>query len=94
MANVTAKLRVLDMRGETTNTRWGSVTFDAAGLAEVEVPEEELEMLRSCRPFSWLASDHGPAQADAGGVESPAAEPLAPAVADDGKGKVQQSKRR
>jgi len=59
MANVTAKLRVLDMRGETTNTRWGSVTFDAAGLAEVEVPEEELEMLRSCRPFSWLASDHG-----------------------------------
>jgi len=54
MANVTAKLRVLDLRGETVHTRWGYVTFDKDGLAELEVPEEELQMLRNTNPFPWL----------------------------------------
>lgn len=57
---VTAKLRCLDHRGETITTRWGDVTFDREGLAELEVPEGELQMLREIRPFSWLAEDHGP----------------------------------
>lgn len=57
---VTAKLRCLDHKGETVHTRWGSVTFDRDGLADLEVPESELHMLGMTRPFSWLASDHGP----------------------------------
>lgn len=61
---VTAKLRCLDHRGETVNTRWGDVTFDRDGLAELEVPEEELPMLRAIRPYSWLAEDHGPPPSD------------------------------
>ena len=60
MANVTAKLRCLDLRGETVHTRWGHVKFDKDGLAELKVPEEELPMLRAIRPHSWLAEDHGP----------------------------------
>lgn len=56
---VTAKLRCLDHRGETINTRWGDVAFDRDGLAELEVPVEELPMLRAIRPYSWLAEDHG-----------------------------------
>lgn len=57
---VTAKLRCLDQRGETVHTRWGNVTFDKEGLAELEVPEDEVSMLRAIRPFSWLAEDHVP----------------------------------
>lgn len=53
-----AELRALDHRGETINTRWGPVTFDANGLSELEVPEDEVQMLRDIKPFSWLASDH------------------------------------
>lgn len=55
---VTAKLRCLDHRGETVNTRWGDVTFDRDGLAELELPEGEVQMLRDIRPFSWLLEDH------------------------------------
>lgn len=60
---VTAKLRCLEHRGETVNTRWGAVKFDADGLAELEVPEDELQMLRDVRPHSWLAEDHASYQA-------------------------------
>lgn len=56
---VTAKLRVLDLRGETIHTRWGHVKFDQDGLAEVEVPEHELDMLRQTKPFPWLDERHG-----------------------------------
>ncbi len=55
---VAAKLRCLDHRGETVHTRWGHVSFDADGLAELEVPEDELPMLRAFKPYSWLADDH------------------------------------
>jgi len=55
---VVAKLRCLGHRGETVSTRWGDVVFDRDGLAELEVPEDELQMLRDVRPHSWLASDH------------------------------------
>jgi hypothetical protein len=55
---VVTKLRCLDHRGETVHTRWGHVTFDGEGLAEIEVPENELQMLREIRPHSWLAEDH------------------------------------
>jgi hypothetical protein len=48
---VKAKLRYMDARGETTNTQWGDVTFDRDGLAELEVPEEDLQLLRNLR---WL----------------------------------------
>lgn len=53
-----AKLRCLDHRGETVNTRWGDVSFDSDGLAELEVPEAELPMLRAIKPYSWLVEDH------------------------------------
>lgn len=53
-----APLRALHHRGETVNTRWGAVTFDANGLAELELPEDEVPMLQAIKPFSWLASDH------------------------------------
>jgi len=55
---VTAKLRCLDHRGETVNTRWGDVVFDRDGLAELELPEGEVQMLRDIKPFSWLLEDH------------------------------------
>lgn len=61
---MTAKLRCLDHRGETINTRWGPVKFDADGLAELEVPEGELQMLRDIKPHSWLAEDHASYQAE------------------------------
>lgn len=51
MAKVTAKLRCLDLRGETTHTRWGHVSFDRDGLSELEVDEDDLQMLRDIR---WL----------------------------------------
>ena len=57
---VTAKLRCLDLRGETVHTRWGNVKFDKDGLAELRVPEGELQMLRDVKPHSWLAEDHVP----------------------------------
>lgn len=57
---VTAKLRCLDHRGETINTRWGDVTFDKEGLASLVLPEDEVPMLRAIRPYSWLAEDHVP----------------------------------
>jgi hypothetical protein len=75
MANVVAKLRCLDHREETINTRWGAVTFDRDGLAELEVPEEELPMLRAVRPFSWLAEDHGPPKPDEPPPEEKASKP-------------------
>lgn len=83
---VKAKLRCLDMRGETTHTRWGYVTFDKDGLAELEVPEEELQMLRDIRPFSWLAEDHVPKLKDneePSPSPSPADEPPAPPASAD-----------
>lgn len=64
---VTAKLRCLDHRNETVNTRWGAVSFDEDGLAELEVPEAELQMLRDVKPHSWLAEDHTTYQA---GIET------------------------
>lgn len=73
---VAAKLRCLDLRGETVSTRWGAVSFDRDGLAELEVPEAELPMLRAVKPHSWLAEDHVP----------PAA-PEVPAPVDPPKGK-------
>jgi len=60
MANVVAKLRCLDHRGETVHTRWGDVIFDRDGLADLEVPEEDVALLRAHRPYSWLADDHVP----------------------------------
>ena len=48
---VKAKLRYPDACGETTSTQWGYVTFDQDGLAELEVPEEDLPLLRNLR---WL----------------------------------------
>lgn len=62
---VVAKLRCLDLRGETVHTRWGDVIFDQDGLAELEVPEHEYGMLRDVRPYSWLAEDQVPAAAPA-----------------------------
>lgn len=55
---VVAKLRCLDLRGETVHTRWGDVSFDRDGLSKVEVPEDELQMLRDIKPHSWLVEDH------------------------------------
>lgn len=54
---VVAKLRCLAHRGETINTRWGEVAFDKDGLAELEVPEDEVQMLRDVKPHSWLVDD-------------------------------------
>lgn len=68
---VTAKLRCLDHRGETVNTRWGDVSFDRDGLAELEVPEAELQMLRDIKPFSWLADDHSSYKAKAAVAKKP-----------------------
>ena len=71
MSMVKAKLRVLDLRGDTVHTRWGHVTFDKDGLAELEVPEEELDMLRQTKPFPWL---HEPAEAPVSTPEDPKGE--------------------
>jgi hypothetical protein len=54
MSKVKAKLRVLDLRNEKVHTRWGYVQFDNDGMAELEVPEDELDMLRQTKPFPWL----------------------------------------
>lgn len=78
MAKIKAKLRVLDLRGETVSTRWGDVVFDREGLAELEVEEEDLPLLRGMRPFSWLAEDHAP---KAAGL--PQEVPIVPPPADD-----------
>ncbi len=80
MANVTAKLRCLALRGETVHTRWGHVSFDGNGLSSLEVPEEELQMLRDIRPFSWLAEDHG-IPAEPSPADPPAAPPADPPAA-------------
>lgn len=59
MPKVIAKLRCLDMRGETTHTRWGHVSFDRDGLAELEVDEDDLQMLRDIK---WLYEPVAPPQ--------------------------------
>lgn len=51
MAKIKAKLRSMNLRGETTTTRWGDVTFSRDGLAELEVEEEDLHLLRG---IGWL----------------------------------------
>lgn len=48
---VKAKLRSMDLRGDTVATRWGPVTFSREGLAELEVEEVDLQLLRNLR---WL----------------------------------------
>lgn len=78
MAKIKAKLRALDLRGQTTSTRWGDVTFDKDGLAELEVEESDLQLLRNIKPFSWLAEDHGPKAA-----AMPQEVPPAPSEASD-----------
>lgn len=65
MAYVKATLRVLDLKGETISTRWGDVTFDKDGMATLEVPEEELHMLRETHPFPWLYEPEVKAKAEA-----------------------------
>lgn len=57
---VKVKLRDLSLRGETVHTRWGHVSFDRDGMSELELPEDEVQMLRNIKPFSWLADDHVP----------------------------------
>ncbi len=51
MAKTTAKLRAMDLRGETVHTKWGPVSFGMDGLAELEVDEADLPLLRGLR---WL----------------------------------------
>ena len=51
---VKAKLRVLDHKNQTVHTRWGQVKFDGDGCATVDVPEDELQMLRDTKPYPWL----------------------------------------
>ena len=65
---VKAKLRALDLRNEKVHTRWGYVQFDKDGLAELDVPEAELQMLRDIKPFPWL---HEPAGAPAASETKP-----------------------
>jgi len=48
---VTAKLRSMNLCGETVNTRWGTVTFSPEGLASLEVDETDLQLLRN---LNWL----------------------------------------
>jgi hypothetical protein len=55
MAKIKAKLRSMDLRGDTVSTRWGSVSFSRDGLAELEVDEDQLPLLRGLK---WL---HEPA---------------------------------
>jgi hypothetical protein len=57
MAKVKAKLRDLSLRGDTVNTRWGAVSFDKDGLAELEVDEDDLPMLRDTKPHPWLVEE-------------------------------------
>lgn len=61
MAKVRAKLRVLDLKNEKVHTRWGHVQFDKDGLAELEVEESDLQLLRDTKPFPWLVEAPEPA---------------------------------
>lgn len=97
MKKIKAKLRYMDARGETTNTRWGDVTFDKDGLAEVEVPVEDLQLLRNMR---WLDERNGrqgpsdePEEAPALPPE-PSAEPEGHANPDDTLTPPQGTKKR
>lgn len=69
MAKIKAKLRNLSLRGETVSTRWGNVTFTRDGLAELEVDEADLPLLRGLK---WLVE---PATAS---PSAPAARPVGP----------------
>jgi hypothetical protein len=69
MAKIKAKLRNLSLRGETTSSKWGPVTFDRQGLAELDVDEADLPLLRGLK---WLVE---PA---AGSPKAPAARPAGP----------------
>jgi hypothetical protein len=51
MAKIKAKLRSMDLRGDTVSTQWGSVSFSEEGLAELEVDEVDLPLLRGLK---WL----------------------------------------
>lgn len=88
MAKIKAKLRNLSLRGETTSTKWGPVAFDRQGLAELDVDEADLPLLRALK---WLvepatASPSAPAARPAGPpprtlpASTPASPPAAPPV--------------
>ncbi len=60
MAKIKANLRASLLRGETTTTQWGQVTFDSEGLAVLEVDEEDLPLLRNLK---WLHEPPAAAEA-------------------------------
>ncbi len=87
MAKIKAKLRNLSLRGETTNTKWGPVAFDRQGLAELEVDDADLPLLRGLK---WLvepatgspkAPEARPAGPPARTIQAPPSAPAAPAPA-------------